>query len=113
MTVWLTMADHYCAGDRRGVVHAVSSTDYARARRARREGRSRRQTYDAVCGKRLVRLRGHTAVVGGEHGTIIAVWPPPVAWLAEDGEERCRDCWERTGKRRPHPSWKNVERVAA
>lgn len=32
-------------------------------------------------------------------------WPPRVSTLPA-GIERCRDCWEATGRKRPHPDWK-------
>lgn len=112
MSLWMHVDNFYCGVDRANVVHAITAHHFGEVRQARRERRSRRKTYDAVCGRRFVKLM----VVGitgrpGEHVT--HGWPPPVRHLAQEDRERCRECWIRTGRKRPHSLWKTVNEGVA
>lgn len=63
-------------------VHAVKVT--------RRPLKSKRKTYDAVCGRRAKLLAFD--VQGQPDYRMTVAWPPYVADSQEWGYERCRDC---------------------
>lgn len=113
MRFFIHVDDYYCGTDRSDVVHAIDGMHRAQVSRDRREGRTRRKTYDAVCGRRFVRLYAcRSWLNSGEPIRVAHGWPPPVRKLREiDDRERCRECWEQTGKKRPHRLWKTVEPI--
>lgn len=65
------------------VLHAVDAREIVRTWKQR--------TVAAVCGRRHLRLL--------DSGGGVVPWPPAVRGLAP--LVRCRECWERTGRRRP------------
>lgn len=60
-----------------------------------------RGTFRSVCGFRGLKLVGADT----EPDPIAAPWPPRLRGLP-DGYERCRTCWEGTGKMRPRIQWR-------
>lgn len=48
-------------------------------------------------------LTGLRILASGENPV---AWPPRVAGLAESSKERCRACWEATGRKRPRSTFK-------
>ena len=62
-----------------------------------------------VCGVMRPRMVFYGVRCHDESGKVFGVmampWPPP----AKHGEhERCKACWEATGRKRPDPSWKDL-----
>lgn len=96
--VWMPMGpDHLTGVNRaRSARHAVEWTVVAH--------RGRRLTLPAVCG-RLVYMEGVTVVnsSGERDGGMYLAWPP---YQRADDLDRCRECWELTGKPRPAYCWK-------
>ena len=58
------------------------------------------RAYESACGMRGLRLLGKE--VDGQQ--IAARWPPRLRGLPDD-LERCRECWDATGKMRPRTEW--------
>jgi hypothetical protein len=63
-----------------------------------------RGTFWSACGLRGLRLVG----THYDEALIAAPWPPRLRGLPED-TERCRECWELTGKRRPRSTYTSKE----
>lgn len=55
-------------------------------------------TFVSACGAKGLRLLSHII----EGNQLAALWPPAVKNLPG---ERCRECWERTGRKRPRTKW--------
>lgn len=66
--------------------------------------RGKRLTLKAACG-RLVYMEGVTVVnaAGERQGGMHLAWPP---YQRANDLDRCRECWELTGKPRPADCWK-------
>lgn len=60
-----------------------------------------RGTFEAACGLGGLRLWGYTA----NDRTFATPWPPRIKGMP-DGFERCRECWEATGRMRPRAEWR-------
>lgn len=103
--LWLPMGDWLCAtaGD---VTHATPLAPVL-ARRNQTPSR-RRRTVDTACGRRakLTVVPFVNRTTGERNGVSALAWPPPARW---DGTDRCRDCWETTGRRRPDPTFRELE----
>jgi hypothetical protein len=55
----------------------------------------------AVCDGRELPFLAHET--DSEDNVIVASWPP---YMRYDGRLRCAECWESTGKPRPHREWR-------
>jgi len=91
--VFCHVADWVCGSVGR-VVHAVDAThaaDWAYRR-------SRRRTWDTVCGVRAYPCLPR--VVDQDARSTVA-WPPRLSGLAEVGWGRCVECHRLTGRKRP------------
>lgn len=89
-----------------GRIHAAPWLD---AHYARERGR---KTVDTVCGLKRAHPYAATATFHGSDETdfMVLPWPPPVRG---DEGERCRDCWEATGRKRPDPVFKRLRGVSS
>lgn len=68
----------------------------------------RRCTVDTVCSLHRVRLytvATRCSVTGDDLGLMVLPWPPP---RRHDGCDRCRRCWERTGRKRPAAAFREL-----
>lgn len=92
----------YVVAMRDGTFHALDAAQVL----DRAKTKSRRRTYDAVCGAK-VRLLPFKA----DGKTATALWPPRVSSL-RDGATRCRECHEATGRKRPSGYFPPVEVTA-
>lgn len=89
---WIPIGTPHLIGcDQRDVAHAV---DFMQ-----RTKKSRRVTFDAVCGAR-VRLQAAWTADGN---SVVLRWPPLVGGAASVGLTRCSECYEKTGKPKPIP----------
>jgi methyl coenzyme M reductase subunit C-like uncharacterized protein (methanogenesis marker protein 7) len=89
---YLHIIGHVCAVNRRTrTVHALD----ADVIHDQLNAKSRRTTYDAVCGAKVRVMQVRDREVASS-----VLWPPRLSTLV-DGVSRCDVCWEATGRKRP------------
>lgn len=108
---WPVSADHVTARAEGDILHAVDQWSTRR-----RDRRYRLPTlksvppnrWSVVCGARVKAVVGATAVnadLEPSGGMVVLAWPPPAK--SNEGD-RCRDCWQTTGRKRPNEQWHDL-----
>jgi hypothetical protein len=86
------------------VIHAVECPPALHlVRLMAEEGSDPHEPLAAVCGHTSLPLWWNV-VLDGRRADLIP-WPPRVASLNLLGYSRCSDCWNLTGRKRPHADW--------